>query len=1480
MPFTNVKLQNGIIKVEHEVDATEEEIIQLAREKFAAEQGGSLTRTAMGLGTEIAVAGGGKLAGTRAGALLGARLGSPGGLPGVVAGTTIGGAVGYLVSAIGMGAAGSYLRQKISRPGGKISEGQMVADVFINLLPYAQIGKGADLLTRSTRQFAAGGAVAAGATVIESQIDHGNLPTLEELTKIGLTGGVLSVGLHMTGDALIKSYKKYGGRPEEDLLDGLRKRDPDAQALFDGVMMAAVKNSQETNRKISNLWATGRENFDDDLYRLGRLQDQVAGGFSFGGELPKEYKGVPHLKVFPDMFDPKTDEILGKEGIRKFPEKRKVVRGNDAYMYMTLAQGIIQKRIEKLSYDFGAYNDSLKLKSKLYKQDMGLMSQKIEEYLHAKRAIGQNKPPGELSFNEMHGDGAAGRTMAGEKMTTAYAEKIIQEFEFEGFPRHKAGTVDLTADSSLLDFLRPEVKMLETIASDIRQTLYDGGVITKQTFDDWSKREPDWVSFKRVPPEGVEEGDVGGWFFSGRGVADPTMGKRAKGDPELKVNILENLVSTSMEAIRLAENNKAMLVFKRLLEEPINKKTTDSLVRITRAAGRPPPGPKDPVLTVFDPLNPYVVHGQQTVDPTEPAHIRRKREEIEDLPEIKESDEDFYMRREREWQALVEKEQEITNRTKRSPSSGRKVKGWTEASSKLYKDEADPNSEYSRRLDKELREHTELSDKYRRLNQELQDLNEKEYGLFDPQTGDPIQFGPDVLRRDPPKKYQTAREFKVEWEANIKKQNAEMDALEQLLIREFGEKEANRMTNEHRWWDKYEGEFGESIKFYIDFGKDFKGVDPGIAYAIRGVNRSQLGTILKGFYLTNKWLGAVYTGGSPLSFTPANFVRDRMVSAMSVYRYLDGASFKRIIDPRVAATEMNSIRRGLFGKRPGEPGYEKEQALLTPEQKILDAHRERWEAEGGPTGGLVSNLFGEIEADMQDFSINNNDFSRKGLMRRARALISFIKKGNQVIEDGTRFSVYLQHIKKGTPPAEAAFYAKNSTFNPQQQGVKGDHLKSLYLFSNPTIQSTKNFWRNMKDPKLWQPVLGFTFGAALVIETYNSLIDPDWRDKVKGGPDKSSWRLNKNLVVVSPLPNEDGSLSYTQVPLAHEVSPIWTSLNGMARLITGTPDSANDVIKETSSAILDGYNPTGGSIIPTVPLRIAELTMLNKDGLGREIVPQRLLEENMAAYGKVHPWTAQTVGGEIAIELSKEIENLGAQVSPEKLKYLFEMSFGGAGQDIMRVFDLTSKIFNGEEISVRDVPLFRRFFGATYADAFEKRTGMEPDLKLFEYEQNTLSSQNYQDAFFILDKIKNIEDPAERNMILQAELAVANKSVSRRVRKMLADEAKGITRTDRQIRKLGVENGLRSEFYQEQIERMAPEAVGQFLIDQKRKNILTDNVEKQLRIANALRTINADESEGRGLPLISIGDPNFPKTKEELRRRRGPDQLRPNWQPY
>tara|TARA_B100000519_G_scaffold124849_1_gene107817 strand:- start:307 stop:3936 length:3630 start_codon:yes stop_codon:yes gene_type:complete len=630
-----------------------------------------------------------------------------------------------------------------------------------------------------------------------------------------------------------------------------------------------------------------------------------------------------------------------------------------------------------------------------------------------------------------------------------------------------------------------------------------------------------------------------------------------------------------------------------------------------------------------------------------------------------------------------------------------------------------------------------------------------------------------------------------------------------------------------------------STKFYLDFSD---GVAPELGAAVRGLNKKDLGSLMKASYTINKYLGSIYTGYNPAFLIP-NLLRDRVVSALNTYRNLDSTALRSILNPVAAYQEINIIRKKLFN-RP-----------LTAREQGIAAEYDAFVASGGSAGGIATNTLREIQEDIKGFDFSN----KNSIKQRASAFNNFVRKANEMVEDSTRFSVYRASIRAGKSKADAAMAARNASFDPKKQGTRGNQLRALYLFSNPSIQSTKNFWRSLKDPKVFKPVLAATLGTAVLIETYNSMIDPDWRNKVKGGPDKSEWRLNKNLVVLSPFKNEDGSLSYSQFPLAHEIAPIWTATNGVARIMhnqsykagaaaglldaeqlaamPGRLESTDQIIKGIGQSILDGYNPTGGSLIPTVPKRILELTSLNKDGLGREIVPEYLLDQNMAAYAKVHPWTPKTVGGEIAIELSKELENLGAPVSPEKLLYLFQTGFGGLGTEGLRLLDVTSKLFNREEIKANDIPVFRRFFGSTYADGFEQRTGIEPDLKLFEYEQNTQNSLNTQEAFDIITRLQSIDDPIQKQMALQTELLSSNKSVQRRVRKMLQDKERGITRSDKMIRKLGVENGNRARFYETQIEKMPPAFINEFLQEQKDKGILTKNVENQIRLKRALEAL-------------------------------------------
>ena len=560
MPFTTVNLKSGqSVRVEHSEDATKEEIIQLAREEAAAQataprSEGSLARTGLGIAGEIAVGEAAKLGGAAAGATIGAA-GGP-------LGMAVGGGIGYLVGAISGGLGGSYFRQKMSRPGEDLSQGEMIADTLINLVPFGGIGKGATLATRTAQHAALGGAIGTGAATVESVIEQGSLPTMSELAKVGLTSSVLGAGFGMTAERFAKSYEKFAGRRPERMMDALRKKDPDAVDLANAAESAAFRNAEQTNQRMQQEILNRREQFDDDLIRLLQEQDQSSGGI---------YAGTGRLKVEPD--------VVGKGG-------EVLEEGTDAYRALRLSRPIAERRMNKLDSEFQGYADSIRSAASNGNIDPTTLSNRIDEYLHAKYAPTYNKKVG---F-----DGGAGVSILGNEMTNKNAKKIVKEFE-----------------GDILPFASSAVKQAQKLSSDIAETLYEGKIINQTAYNQF-KENPDYVPLQRLIDDSLDADQAESFYFS-RAVFKPSTLKQAKGSEELEASITKNLVTANIEAIKLAEANKSNLVFKRLLEDPANKERANEIVKVRKETASGRFFKKDaPVITVFDPSKPYTI--TKTVD--------------------------------------------------------------------------------------------------------------------------------------------------------------------------------------------------------------------------------------------------------------------------------------------------------------------------------------------------------------------------------------------------------------------------------------------------------------------------------------------------------------------------------------------------------------------------------------------------------------------------------------------------------------------------------------------------------------------------------------------------------------------------------------------------------------------------------------------------------------------------------------------------
>ena len=237
--------------------------------KKREEEEPSLAKIGAGFVTDIAISETARLGGAATGAAIGTAF-----APGV--GTAIGAGIGYVVGALGGGAMGSRVRQNIIDPNAELDQGQMVADALINLIPGVGVGK--SVVKGIASQAAIGAGISGGSQVVEAIVNKEELPTLEELTKAGITGAVLGGGLGLTGKAFEKAYSKFAGMPTRNLTEAFRRGDPDAKIIVNGVEKTSKEFSDEVAKRYQDIGINIREKYDDEFIRAKLLQDISAGG--------------------------------------------------------------------------------------------------------------------------------------------------------------------------------------------------------------------------------------------------------------------------------------------------------------------------------------------------------------------------------------------------------------------------------------------------------------------------------------------------------------------------------------------------------------------------------------------------------------------------------------------------------------------------------------------------------------------------------------------------------------------------------------------------------------------------------------------------------------------------------------------------------------------------------------------------------------------------------------------------------------------------------------------------------------------------------------------------------------------------------------------------------------------------------------------------------------------------------------------------
>ena len=595
--------------------------------------------------------------------------------------------------------------------------------------------------------------------------------------------------------------------------------------------------------------------------------------------------------------------------------------------------------------------------------------------------------------------------------------------------------------------------------------------------------------------------------------------------------------------------------------------------------------------------------------------------------------------------------------------------------------------------------------------------------------------------------------------------------------------------------------------------------DANLAAAFKGVPMTEasfLPKLLTGIsraYISAR--GQLLTRYNVLEFPFANKIRDLQETFINNMAKFGVKKAAQGVDP----TQLRKSSMRLIGKK-----VLMDKKPSTPEEEALYKLHDEFKEDGGSTGGLGLYSRDDVRRMIEGIS---GDAAKSSFKRMGQGFNRWIDRYNEVFEDSSRFTAYRLAREQGSTRKQAAVAARNASFDPLKQGKSGRTIRSLYLFANPALQSSRNIIRSLATKKGFLGVMGALTVEEMARHEYNKSMDEDYIQKFQtrsGG----NYNLNKNFVVVTGQ-NEDGTLEYKKMPVAYPLIPLKVLANKIAMSMSGDldleelPNAGLEIAEET----LDSYNPTGGSLVPT-PVKEFLSLYINEDGLGRPIRPPWNEERIMNSSENVFDYTAETKGGELAMALADTLRtSYGMEVNPENMLYLYELGLGGPGRSFEQIVTAVSKAYNGEELSKNDIPLLRRFVGETYEKKIEQRNDLS--LKLLEEAEKQAGTDTAVNSRTVRNIMKKVlkAKPEDRKTVLTNELFEnrdnVNKNVLDGIKRRLEDESRGLTSSDSRIKRLPVKS--RADFIVKEIQNKSIPEIRKYLSDLQRKRIITRDVE-------------------------------------------------------
>ena len=427
-------------------------------------------------------------------------------------------------------------------------------------------------------------------------------------------------------------------------------------------------------------------------------------------------------------------------------------------------------------------------------------------------------------------------------------------------------------------------------------------------------------------------------------------------------------------------------------------------------------------------------------------------------------------------------------------------------------------------------------------------------------------------------------------------------------------------------------------------------------------------------------------------------------------------------------------------------------------------------------------------------------------------------------EEVTRMQQYLGNkqaaLAEGATEAQArviaARAARENSTNFARRGEWGTVMNNTILYLNAGIQGSRLLVRNLKNkPVKTSAKIATTLMLPAATITYWNLSDPKRKEAYE---DIRDYEKKNNFIIVPPDPvkDEDGRWNVIKIPLPPGVGQF---TNFVRRPIEESQGLDEVQFAEAASNLLRTVSPTDlsnpmSSLTPQI-LKPSAQAYSNKNYFtGYPIVPKSM--QDLPPEQQVKDTTSGT---------ATDIANaLG--VSPIKTEQFINDTLGGIGPQILNAAD---RITGQEVVGGRSIPegVLRRF---TSAAGNKLEAEQLDEIYSLRTEARGETNEIKKTAEATLAELRTM--PKDQANAELKRIFDENRPLYDAINKARKQEDRGLSKVEAALEDLPVKDGTRAAYIYTQfkeIEESSPEDAQAYIVELRKKKVISDEVWKQLK---------------------------------------------------